>query len=411
MKLKVKNLLIISWILMLATTFTFKVRTHGESLGATMDGTNILRGGFTIISILILLFILKRLNNSIKIPGIIIPWYIYILFSMMSSFWSYSFMVTFVKTLEILTSLLILLLTYNIESMLIDKMFNICKNIMRILVNFGVIGYILGIEGFYQNSMYSHGFLRGQILSPLLTYGGHSLYSAFLALIYLNSYHKNKDKQSLFRFMYYVIVCLIAFGRSPVIGLVLGIVLFMLVYQFEEKSKASKLIMYGLTMVSLFLIIYIIKDDIMSVFARGQNTEELKNLSGRIPMWNIALNMIRENFLVGVGFGVGSRVAFSKYGTAHSQTVSSVHNGILEVFGGVGIIGLILWIGSLIIPILIAYKKRKNTNSRLLLLTTPLLILTTIMNNILGGWLSLVMAMYFTIIFKIIIEDRKGNEQ
>jgi O-antigen ligase len=80
---------------------------------------------------------------------------------------------------------------------------------------------------------------------------------------------------------------------------------------------------------------------LLEAATRGEGTERLLNLNGRLPLWQLALREIRtvgETFL-GLGLG-SSRATLSKEVGFAGQS----HNSVIETIIGTGVIGLVLWL-------------------------------------------------------------------
>jgi O-antigen ligase len=84
----------------------------------------------------------------------------------------------------------------------------------------------------------------------------------------------------------------------------------------------------------------------------------------RILIWEQAIELIKENFLIGVGTGDIKDELFVKYKSSGMQGALdnrlNVHNQYLQVFATLGIIGFIVFTLAIVLPFLKAIKSKKN---------------------------------------------------
>lgn len=307
-------------------------------------------------------------------------------------------MVTYAKAQEILVAILIVSIAYNAHgaSLLLERMWKVIIFIILLLIAHGILGYALGLDGFYAFHSRTHHILRGQLMSPLISYGGFSLYGAILTILFLHKFILYKNKKFLLLSLFFSFVCLLSLGRTSIIGMLLGVVVLLLIRFGKNFINFIKLSSIPVLISVLF---FWFNESMTAFFMRGQTLDELRNLSGRLDMWQVMSKLITESPYLGYGFGVGSRVAFSTIGiTQHEDTISSAHNGFLEVFSGVGLFGLFLWILAIYSVVRHLINNRFGKYSSLLLSLMPLYLLVSTFNILLGGWFSVPMAMFFVLI-------------
>ncbi|ARP44335.1 hypothetical protein GTHT12_02839 [Geobacillus thermodenitrificans] len=419
MVIKVKVLIIIAWCALLGTTFAFTQRTASESLSGSLDFVNAVRGGLALVALIIILVISSK--YKLKVLNLKDPlslFLLYSLFALMSTIWSFSPIVTYAKAQEICLALLVIHITFNMRNStsILKKMFQIVLIILLCLIFYSFIGYVLGIEGFYSgNHPWTHNFWRGQVISPLLTYGATSFYAALLALIFLHRFlFINKKFYNLLLVLLFIFISLLSYSRTSVISLIIGIFI-LLFLDFRRSKTRFKYYMFFVFIITIGPIIYTGANFLSVWIKRGQTTEDVYEFNGRVEMWRAMLQQIKENPFLGSGFGIGSRVLFLEKGFFHGATISSVHNGPLEVLGGVGIIGFLLWVIAIISSIIFALRNIENLYSKLLISMLPAYLLMSTMHTILGGWFSIPMSLFFILLALsrnnsfLLSEKRRGS--
>lgn len=81
-------------------------------------------------------------------------------------------------------------------------------------------------------------------------------------------------------------------------------------------------------------------DTFWKYIRRGQDTEMLANLSGRVDWWTVAIERIKERPLLGYGaYSGGKFVVLQQLGDLET---SGIHNDYLEILLGTGVVGLSL---------------------------------------------------------------------
>lgn len=123
----------------------------------------------------------------------------------------------------------------------------------------------------------------------------------------------------------------LTFSRGGWLGFAFGIFIFILLV---EKRLLLSLI--PISIISIFVIPASILNRIISIV----NLSDTSN-SYRIRLWKITLDVIRDNWLVGVGFG---HIPFKQTFETYIRTMPTyhAHNTFLEITAEMGIVGLII---------------------------------------------------------------------
>ena len=131
----------------------------------------------------------------------------------------------------------------------------------------------------------------------------------------------------------------LAQGRTGMISLVVGTGLIL-----ARRFPASSVVTFP---AAAGLAIILFGHTLQTLFLRGEDQEELLSLSGRTTLWDWGWQAFLSQPWLGSGWGVGSRVVLlhnvGPSGGAFGSTIASLHNGVLEVLLGVGLVGFIIW--------------------------------------------------------------------
>jgi exopolysaccharide production protein ExoQ len=160
----------------------------------------------------------------------------------------------------------------------------------------------------------------------------------------------------------FITLCLLLYCRLPIM-----------------VNKPQRILSYGFTTVMLFALLdtsFDIKDKIIRLLGRKPD------LTNREPIWNMVIDMV-DNPLIGAGyesFWTGERLIeiWTRLGDS-SGGIIQAHNGYIDVYLNLGIIGLVLLIGSIIWGLITA-QKHLNTEYSYAILRI-LLILIVVINN------------------------------
>lgn len=165
-------------------------------------------------------------------------------------------------------------------------------------------------------------------------------YSAIAAMLfgycfgeYSNQYReKTHPERKLLRRGIWFSLILVIIGTSSAsnIALVTSIVVVTLI-----SGKRSFKILSILLFVSVLLLSQLYGDLVFKILFPGKTEASVEMLSGRTHIWEYYLNLIEQKPIAGWGFAVIARI--SKIYTTHT------HNSLIEIVGGLGIIGLGLY--------------------------------------------------------------------
>jgi O-antigen ligase len=157
----------------------------------------------------------------------------------------------------------------------------------------------------------------------------------------------NVPGQRLHYSIYLIILPMIAWlfymanSATSLACMIVAICLFAVCRQPAIVSKPQRILPFGIACVALFGIMefaFDVKDIIISMLGRRPD------LTTRVPMWEDLLSLVK-NPLLGVGyesFWLGDR---RQYMADHWNIVCQAHNGYLEMYLNMGLIGLLFVLG------------------------------------------------------------------
>ncbi|MCK4330168.1 O-antigen ligase family protein [candidate division WOR-3 bacterium] len=130
------------------------------------------------------------------------------------------------------------------------------------------------------------------------------------------------------------------FSRGAILGL--GITTILIIFLTKKTKEA--LIPFALIIIFLFASSFY-----LLVMARLETIAfQATTFAGRIPLFKVALNVIKQNWFIGIGMNNFQFLKYS-YGLPYSYDpykIQSAHNIYLEMFANLGIMGFIvtIWI-------------------------------------------------------------------
>jgi O-antigen ligase len=171
-------------------------------------------------------------------------------------------------------------------------------------------------------------------------------------------------------------------------------------------KKPQRILGYGLVTILLFELLDItldIKDNIIRMLGREPD------LTDRTPVWNMVLDMV-TNPLIGAGyesFWSGNRLIdiWARMGVS-SGGIIQAHNGYIEIYLNLGIVGLVLLIGT-IIDGFIKTQKQIKTESEYAILRISFIIMIAINNYTEATYKPL--SYYFVLLLAACMEVQNRN--
>jgi O-antigen ligase len=251
------------------------------------------------------------------------------------------------------------------------------------------LGNIFEPEEFHEYLLYYPGLFAYSWSSPLIYANTVSQLGALVGLFCLARTFESKAwRGSLGWISSYLTAAafpVLSQGRTGMISLVIG-TSFILVRRFRTSSAFIIPVIAGL-MITLF------GDTLLRLFVRGEDKEMLLSLSGRTTLWEFGWHSFLDRPWLGFGWGAGSRAVLLKLldelpGEGFGGNIASLHNGLLEVLLGVGLVGFVVWAWAVVWSLwltVVAYFRGERLSS---IVGMVVFITATILSLGVGGWLD-----------------------
>ncbi|RLC38614.1 hypothetical protein DRH27_01835 [Candidatus Falkowbacteria bacterium] len=166
-----------------------------------------------------------------------------------------------------------------------------------------------------------------------------------------------------------VIGLFITFSRGAWLGLVVGLLAFLIINIYKKKLKAQKITLQIILILSItvFILSNIYSDLVLTRFSDNARLE-IKSNTERIESLETARDLIKSNFFFGVGIG-------NYTNTVEQEIISGqpawfyqpVHNFFLLVFSEIGVFGLIFMLWLISYMLVKSFKKVEYINLALIL--------------------------------------------
>lgn len=270
------------------------------------------------------------------------PFKIYIFISILSLIYTVDYKETILGLFSLFGALAISSLT--VSYLNYHTIISIVKKASEIII-FGSLIY----AQIYPIMAYS--FLQGVNRLSGITYGTHPLACISVLLILINTnIFISKLKISLLKliglFFLNIPSLLVLYqtdSRQAQLGLICSMAILIWSYL---KSSQRVLVLTGVLLLSISVFSSSALDGFVQSQSRG-NSDDLYTLTGRVYIWEKAVDIIEQNAVLGVGFNAGQVVLEANYSTEFGWTTRSAHNSYLQSALDIGLLGallIVLWI-------------------------------------------------------------------
>lgn len=232
------------------------------------------------------------------------------------------------------------------------------QNIKIIFKFISVIAFILSVYAIYQ---FFWGYKRAYIellpfkddflVSKTLVYlknrrvsATFSLPTAFAAFQMMTIpfliYHIRINSNFMYKLSYYIVLFLVIFSsilsQSYFIGIAFFIMILMLLFlkRASLNKKLTFIVFAILMIITILFSFYVRKDTPLNILKA--NTVKM-----RLGNWHIAVDIIRNNLLWGVGIG-NFHLYYPKFMTTADIETKYAHNFLLQLSAELGILGILL---------------------------------------------------------------------
>jgi len=332
-------------------------RLFGDSFSSVQ--TNI--KAFLTIVILTLFFIFMFKNLKIK-KYFVLPWHniiflfpiFYILLAFTSVSWTYS-MDSTMKSLLLLLSM-IMLAELIVSKIKFDSFMMLSLHTLDAIV---LISLLLDIVGVGFTKMY---FVHDVVRYAGITYGAHAIAQVALIALIFRAYFivQKESKINLFNIVMLFLYCYsiyLADSRQVQVAMVF---MFLIGLHLFLKSRFSNLIILYIPLIVILIITaFFINVNIVEGMQRT-GSEDVYTFTGRTYIWSASIDLIKEKYILGYGYGAGGDALYDYYGTLSLWTTYSAHNLYIQQLLDLGIIGLVFILIMIIYYIYISIKLKES---------------------------------------------------
>ncbi len=325
------------WYGVYISALVWERRTYQQVHDSLLDGWSLLRLGPEFLTGLYFLYLLgtgrvKWLSSLFKgIPGVLA---VYCVFSALTTFWSVFAPWTLFKSLEymldvsVMAAILCVVKTSEDYKTLLDWTWTI--------FSIELIWCCLQV-GIWPSECWDEGRLAG--VFPLTGFNAVGAYAALIATVAMC--RLVPVTQGVFERSWYGVLFLWATAltvmsqtRNALGGLVIAVVVVLIM-----SGRAKGIVLLAM---SGGLVLFTALGAVVSQYLqRGQSSEAIESLTGRMVWWHYAWLIFLEHPWGGVGAYAGGRFAVLK--SLGASTTSSVHSDYVEILVGTGIPGIVLF--------------------------------------------------------------------
>lgn len=371
------------WLLIFMSGLVFRVRDVETLQKGTVDAWALYRivlvglVGFILLGRLILQ---KTYWVRSLFQGLIGLLTCYGLWATASTLWSVNQSWTLYKSIEYLTDLiLIAAIVVSIRNVREFKTLFDWMWVLLMLISLSVwIGLFLWPDQAINRGVGLVGFQVSGVW-PHVAQNSLGDYGAILGLIGLSRFFTKEESRNYKIYIALIIFAVgtmfIAYSRTPMAGFFLGGIIVLLLTKKLRPPAAIILICFV-----AIIILSPLSDYIWEYLRRGESEKNITNLTGRTPLWALAIDAFWDKPFVGYGAFAGSRFYLAQISTTFDNYItSSLDNEWLEILSGVGLVGLfiivlvllLLWIW---IVRLYKFIERDSTAHNLMVEAIPVLV-------------------------------------
>lgn len=253
---------------------------------------------------------------------------------------------------------------YNIES---KKIIDFVLNCFLVVIVIGLFQFVFFPDALKWYKLFQRIGVHWQNADPhikrfLSTYFDPNYLAACLiipATFTLHNWLKRGIKIDLIKFIVFSVAIVLTVSRSGLLGLVIssGIVLGM--YFFKQKDeKIKKRIIFIVLFVFIAAVLMLLSNE--RLINRILNSMNDKSTFLRFESWNRAFNIIKENFILGIGYNALG--FFKSHNIINSATSFGIDSSLLFIFVTTGIVGFVYFIFKFIkFLLIIIYSKNENS--------------------------------------------------
>lgn len=171
-----------------------------------------------------------------------------------------------------------------------------------------------------------------------------------------------KGLKNSFGFILCIITNLLTFSRGGIVALILVIILYIILADFQKKVKMILIAL--LCLVVMYAASSFIQIDLNQIISSRINDFSSDKGSGRFELWKQAITYFMSHPLLGIG-----AFNFSDYYAFEHNEKLYVHNTYLEILVEAGIIGFLFYFSFLLLFIIKLFKAKLHIEKPFIILT------------------------------------------
>jgi hypothetical protein len=351
----------VAWLVLFLSGLSFRARTAAEISESPVDAFALYRIACVGIVALIL-FVRITLRRTNWVPslfsGVIGVFAIYPLFSLFSAVWSVNPTWTIYKSVEYLIDLtMVAAVTAVVETGAeYRKLVNWSWILLGSLIVTSWLGAVIDPSDALFTDPTTHlAVLHIRLLGlvPVVSYNDLSEISAILGLVALSRIYFDQESQHKKRrlwclFAVAILTLIVTQTRGSFLAFLVGVVLLLII------SRQYLLVALGaigsVAVVIPLLFFTSLGTRVQEFLLRGETVEGASGMSGRMEMWQEAIDKIAQRPWIGYGGFAGGKFVILAKNSTGSDTLSSYFDSLLNigVFGLAVLLLVVIWVGVLL---------------------------------------------------------------
>ncbi len=341
------------WLTLSSTriiSIIFPLNTTDDSLsiGQYLEGNIYNRIIFSSLLVIGLIILYSKRNKLKSNAGIsILPFLLY-LFVLISTLWSTYPVVSFKRWLMIFGHLVMVIIIL-ISDDYLKALEHILRRYFFVIIVFSVL-----VVKYFKNigfQMMVHGT---RVWSGIMTHKNDLGPACAFAILFFMWRICKREKKHILSDLILLLLSIYLIIRSnsatAIAILLLGIVLFLFLYFYSYSTKRIKLVALLLTIfLGSFLVWRDLLNEVLSpiYFILGRDP----SITGRVPLWNDLIQIGNRRLLFGSGYENFWLTNFIHIWPKYTFRPNNAHNGYLDIYLNLGLIGLILFLTIVILSL------------------------------------------------------------
>lgn len=353
----------------------------------------LVRGPMTLLALMLLLFH-PRLSK-LHLSDTRLLFLAFGILYLVSVLWSAIKIETLGKAVEILLATFVFLEVSRMPDPAerVDALRQIILLTVSLIATITVVGYVLHAPGFVQHRPGI--FTSTTAQAPFMSGNGLGYVSTALFLVIFAEWHSKRLRtaNAVQQMIFALALFSVSASRTSFVILLLSILLAV-----GRKSK-----LFAISLAAVMILLMTVFEATITVFLHGkESASDFATLSGRTVVWTAALRQFQARPFLGAGGGVGGKQVIAHIGNFSLETMSSLHNGFMELVTGLGVVGtaicvaLLLWVTLRTWQTWLRHPEYSGTYVLIIHVW-----LTTIMSTGIFGWMGYEMALFLCLMTNI----------